>query len=672
MVFEVMGENLLALVKYHDYHGLPINIVRRLARHTLLGLEYIHSRGVIHTDVKLENVLVQRHDLADLVREAHRAHRIFTAQKQAGEGLTKSQKKRMKQKQNKQNKTSDVPEAKAEEAAETTEGQPLSKSQKKKANKKKQKNGEAKGEAADGIDSDIEEPATAACGKDTKANDGDDNESDDDRAAAEACGRPVPPVRQKERFKTFGAPQVFAKLADFGNGCRVDRKVTDDIQTRQYRSPEVIIGAEWDETADLWSAACMFFELITGDFLFDPRTGENWSRNEDHLALITELISDCTSKDFLLSGKYSKEFYSNAGKLKHIKSLKYWSLQRVLTDKYKWSEEEADEVAEFLLPMLAWQPKSRCTAAQALQHFWVKPMPGEVDIPDPEKFNVSYSSTEAETPPIEASKGQVAQPAEASPGNDVENREAASSAPAVADAGPETLIGLLHAMPPADVKREAPEAAAPETVAPEPLEAAVPAPASTAEESQTTSSASAAAVTASPATAAEPEANQLPEPTEGDTTQDCSQGGAEVTEASGPASTEVAAPASKEVQAAKAAVCEGADLDDFVDLMSLDLSDSTSLVAALEPSACADVARLSLDVGFECKRLDERHLIVLIKPGASTAVVGAARLARKAQGVNEWMSLEDYQATLPTDADVEGGDDKPKKKKNNKKNKGKK
>merc|ERR1712050_635297 len=71
MVFEVMGENLLALVKHHDYNGLPLPTVRRLARLTLVGLEYIHSHGVIHTDVKLENVLVQRHDLAELLSEAH-------------------------------------------------------------------------------------------------------------------------------------------------------------------------------------------------------------------------------------------------------------------------------------------------------------------------------------------------------------------------------------------------------------------------------------------------------------------------------------------------------------------------------------------------------------------------------------------------------------------------
>ena len=36
-----------------------------------------------------------------------------------------------------------------------------------------------------------------------------------------------------------------------------DRHFTDDIQTRQYRCLEVIIGAEYGPPADVWSVACM-------------------------------------------------------------------------------------------------------------------------------------------------------------------------------------------------------------------------------------------------------------------------------------------------------------------------------------------------------------------------------------------------------------------------------
>jgi serine/threonine protein kinase len=51
-----------------------------------------------------------------------------------------------------------------------------------------------------------------------------------------------------------------------------------DIQTRQYRSLEVIIGAGYDASADIWSTACMAFELATGDYLFEPHAGENYDR----------------------------------------------------------------------------------------------------------------------------------------------------------------------------------------------------------------------------------------------------------------------------------------------------------------------------------------------------------------------------------------------------------
>ena len=59
---------------------------------------------------------------------------------------------------------------------------------------------------------------------------------------------------------------------------------SDLIQTRQYRSPEVILGITYNESADIWSFACMLFELLTGDLLFEPKSGSNYGKNDDHLA----------------------------------------------------------------------------------------------------------------------------------------------------------------------------------------------------------------------------------------------------------------------------------------------------------------------------------------------------------------------------------------------------
>lgn len=59
-------------------------------------------------------------------------------------------------------------------------------------------------------------------------------------------------------------PSAACCIVDFGNACWRDRHFTDDIQTRQYRSPEVIVGQGYDTSTDLWSLACMVFELVTG------------------------------------------------------------------------------------------------------------------------------------------------------------------------------------------------------------------------------------------------------------------------------------------------------------------------------------------------------------------------------------------------------------------------
>ena len=50
------------------------------------------------------------------------------------------------------------------------------------------------------------------------------------------------------------------KIADLGNACWTYHHFTEDIQTRQYRSLEVILGAGYSTSADIWSLACMAFE----------------------------------------------------------------------------------------------------------------------------------------------------------------------------------------------------------------------------------------------------------------------------------------------------------------------------------------------------------------------------------------------------------------------------
>jgi len=125
---------------------------------------------------------------------------------------------------------------------------------------------------------------------------------------------------------------VNVKIVDMGNACWYHHHFSTEIQTRQYRGPEVILGINYGASADIWSFACMIFELITGDFLFEPRKGDSYSKNDDHLAQIIELMGKMPKK-FAISGRYSKKYFDKNGNLRRIKKIWYWPLKNVLMEK---------------------------------------------------------------------------------------------------------------------------------------------------------------------------------------------------------------------------------------------------------------------------------------------------------------------------------------------------
>ena len=74
----------------------------------------------------------------------------------------------------------------------------------------------------------------------------------------ESCSSPVSPSLISSDGSLSPFHPVLVKIADLGNATPSKRHYTEDIQTRQYRSPEAIIGrADWDHRVDVWSVACL-------------------------------------------------------------------------------------------------------------------------------------------------------------------------------------------------------------------------------------------------------------------------------------------------------------------------------------------------------------------------------------------------------------------------------
>ena len=164
---------------------------------------------------------------------------------------------------------------------------------------------------------------------------------------------------------------IDVKICDLGNACWINHHFSNEIQTREYRSPEVILGINYNTSADIWSFACLIFELITGDYLFEPKNSDSFNKNDDHLAQIIELLGKMPKK-FCTIGKNSKKYFNKDGNLIRIKNLQFWSLKNVLITKYKIKENEAKSLSDFLLPMLEYYPEKRASAKKMLSHYWLK------------------------------------------------------------------------------------------------------------------------------------------------------------------------------------------------------------------------------------------------------------------------------------------------------------
>ena len=100
-------------------------------------------------------------------------------------------------------------------------------------------------------------------------------------------------------------------LTDFGSNIKIKELDNDELQTRYYRAPEVILGLYYTEKIDVWSIGCIIYELYTGRILFDPDKDKDFSRDFHHLYLIEELCGKIPKEMIKRSPKKDEFFKKN-------------------------------------------------------------------------------------------------------------------------------------------------------------------------------------------------------------------------------------------------------------------------------------------------------------------------------------------------------------------------
>jgi p38 MAP kinase len=168
------------------------------------------------------------------------------------------------------------------------------------------------------------------------------------------------------------------KICDFGLARIQDPQMTGYVSTRYYRAPEIMLTwQKYDVEVDIWSAGCIFAEMLEGKPLFPGKDHVN------QFSIITELLGT-PPPDVI-------ETICSENTLRFVQSLPKRERQPLST-KFRNADAPAIDLLE---RMLVFDPRKRVSAAQGLTHEYLSPYHDPTDEPAAdEKFDWSFNDAD--------------------------------------------------------------------------------------------------------------------------------------------------------------------------------------------------------------------------------------------------------------------------------------
>ena len=359
LIVDLMGRSLMKIYDIYD-KGVPYDVFKQLAFNSLVSLNEIHSKGLIHTDIKLENLMLDQ--LTGDVKEVREWFLGLGVQK-AYEGLLNSM----------------VPDNWNDLGANKRKN--LKKDIKRKAAKK------LANHLYSVINNHVNEMNQFKVNLDNdnnKSSSSNNNEIDlDDDDMPELVNlEEVKEHEQKQKEEQQANNEYInddeldmnlmtakVKIADMGNACPIDKIDDDDIQIRSYRAPEVVMGEVYNEKADVWSMACLFYELITHEYLFDVDTEHDDNVDQDRL-LLAQMYATLGKMpyEYCIDTERTYELFDEKGRVKKYKKIDYYPLEKRIADKRPdLTPLEQHNVSQLIREMLQYELKKRLSARNCME-----------------------------------------------------------------------------------------------------------------------------------------------------------------------------------------------------------------------------------------------------------------------------------------------------------------
>jgi len=337
MVLELLGDNIGFIIGEIP-EEIRLKMIKKIIRQLVSGLDLLHSQGIVHTDMKVDNILLNQinPDISNFMDSIRELQISESYQKLLRDSLPKElalldKKKRKQIKRKIKNKII------KQICSEFQE--PIIK---------------INGETKQNLKLEIEELDVSDELLDDEDEDNENMYQDNISEGAQV---------------DYDWDNLGIKIIDLGNSeYEDDIEADNEVYTRSYRPPENIIKKEYSSKSDIWFVGCFLYELLTEEILFDIDVDsiEKSKRDKEHLKQMHQYLG-LLPRSMIQNHKLNEEVIDfNRFQLEDI------SLRDNISDSFEIEENELDLIEDLMYKILEYEPEKRYSARDILNHKWLQ------------------------------------------------------------------------------------------------------------------------------------------------------------------------------------------------------------------------------------------------------------------------------------------------------------
>lgn len=184
----------------------------------------------------------------------------------------------------------------------------------------------------------------------------------------------VDQVDSDDLFTINSIDNLVCKIIDLGNSELVEDFEPEAIQLRCYRAPENVLFDFYNTKADIWTMGCMLFENLTGEFLFEidhELYQDSLEKDIELLAQMYNTLGEMSVNDICKSPYKDDFFISGSTKLNEVTHdrLVPTPIRKLLLEG-GIKDANLELLTDLFKKLFCYRHEDRIDAQEVLSHIW--------------------------------------------------------------------------------------------------------------------------------------------------------------------------------------------------------------------------------------------------------------------------------------------------------------